>query len=131
MLNSNIAVSDSSHMSIVRLMLLAQHKYVLTKIIDKKYKQAYTENMEALIAEAHVCADIVDYEMYISVIKTGILNAKNPFYKSFFSSSKKEGINMAFEVVEGILASVDTRFISGGHKMYESLLKECKYVKSK
>ncbi len=38
---------------------------------------------------------------------------------------------MAFEVVEGILASVDTRFISGGHKMYESLLKECKYVKSK
>jgi hypothetical protein len=118
-------------MSIVRLMLLAQHKYVLTKIVDKKYKKAYIENIEPLIEEAHICADIIDYEMYVSVIKTGILNAKNPFYKSFFNSSKKEGINTAFEVVEDILASVDIRFISGGHKMYEFLLKECKYVKRK
>ena len=118
----SIAVSNNNYMPLLRQMLVTQHEYILTKMRDKRFKLAYLANIEPLILEAHIGEDLIDFEMYFDILKNGTLSIKVPFYKRMFCSSKREGTEYAFELVQDILTSIDLRFISGGFRLYEDLL---------
>ena len=117
-----IAVSNT-HMPILRTMLVAQNTYLLSKMKDKSFKIAYLRSVEPLLKEAHTCSDIDDFRMYFECLKQLGLAYKAPLRKRIFSSSDKEGVIAAYELVGNVLISIDDRFINGGHKLYESLLK--------
>ena len=117
-----IAVSNT-HMPILRTMLVAQNTYLLSKMKDKSFKIAYLRSVEPLLKEAHTCSDIDDFRMYFECLKQLGLAYKAPLRKRIFSSSDKEGVIAAYELVGNALISIDDRFINGGHKLYESLLK--------
>ena len=117
-----VAVSNT-HMPILRTMLIAQNTYLLSKIKDKAFKAAYLRSIEPLLKEAHTCSDIDDFRMYFGCLKELGLAYKAPLHKRIFSSSDKEGVIAAYDLVNNVLISIDNRFINGGYRLYESLLR--------
>ena len=113
-----VAVSDVN-MSTLITMLVAQKKHVQNNVKDKKFGKAFTNNISNFIAEANACTEYVDYKMLFSLMKEKQLSIEK---SKWFKSSEREGIEFSLELIEDAINSIDTRFINGGHKLYESLL---------
>ena len=123
MSNSKFVAVSRDHMPILRSMLIAQNKYIQANTKDKKFIKAFTDNMSNFIAEANACSDYTYFKMYFFLTKEKLLNKETSIFDFIFRSSKREGLIFSLELIESSIVSIDTRFVDGGFRLHEGLLK--------
>lgn len=118
---------SKDNIALLRQMILSQNIYLLSKMKDKKFRESYVYTMTIFYDFIRHEKDTDEYDDYIMLFNLTILTILDkdiPFFERHLSSSKREGELLAVDTVKQIIESINTRFISGGHRLYEDLLKK-------
>jgi len=115
-------------MDLLRFMLCSQSNFVEKRINDPKYAKVFKDTAMKIInftAENNV--DIELFKLQLSLFRSNIEDEKPNYIVSIFNDNFKYKL-LALELAEDIFYSLDTRFISGGSKVYLELLPKNEFV---
>lgn len=107
-------------MDLVRLMLVTQTSFVVKRIHDKKCAKAFEDTMLSIIRVSSDFSDVKSFSYEFELIKRSLNNNKSNFILSLFNEKHKY-VDLALEITEDIIDSVNTRFIEGGSKSFLNL----------
>lgn len=99
-------------------MLASQTKFVADKIPNKKGKVIFLDTIQSLSGGPD--SSFEEYSLHFAVTKSRILeNNKLPnFFVRMTSEDNSSYKELAIDLVQDIILSINTRFIDGGFKLY-------------
>lgn len=115
-------------MDLLRFMLCSQSAFVEKRISDNKYAKIFKDtSLKIINLTADNNSDVELFKLQLSLLRKHIENEKPNFILSILNDNYKYKI-LGLELAEDILSSIETRFISGGHKAYLELLPKSDFV---
>jgi hypothetical protein len=107
-------------MDLVRLMLVTQTSFMVKRIHDKKYAKTFEDTMLSIIKVSSDFSDVKSFSHEFELIKRSLSTNKSNFIVSLFNDKHKY-VDLALELTENIIDSVNIRFIEGGSKAFLNL----------
>lgn len=107
-------------MDLVRFMLCTQTSFMVKRIHDKKYAKTFEDTMLSIIKVSSDFSDIKAFNNEFQLIKASLSNSKPGLVVSIFNEKHKY-IDLALELTDDIINSVNTRFVDGGSKAFIGL----------
>lgn len=113
---------------LLRFMLCSQVSFLEKRILKPKDAKIFKDQALQLIAlTAENNNDLYAFKLGVSLVRIKLEENKPGPIAAFFSDDYKYKM-LAVELAEDIVASIDTRFVSGGSKAYLGLLPEVKFI---
>ena len=110
------------NMSLLLNMIHGQTVYVSNRILNKRDKNNFNATMSILREAADSSMSLDSFKSRVDVMKNDIINAKRSFLNKVLFKDDTEFRLFAFEVVEEITNSIESRFVNGSSKEYLNLL---------
>lgn len=107
-------------MDLVRLMLCTQTAYIAKRIHDKKHVKIFHDTMLSMIKVSSEFSDVESFRQEFELIKLSLSDNKPGFVKSIFNDNHKY-VNLALDMTQDIINSVNSRFITGDSKVFLGL----------
>jgi hypothetical protein len=107
-------------MDLVRLMLCTQTSFMVKRIHDKKYAKAFEDTMLSIIKVSSDFSDLKDFSNEFKLIKASLSTSKPGLIASMFDEKHKY-IDLALDLTDDIINSIDLRFVEGGSKAFLGL----------
>ena len=107
-------------MDLVRLMLCTQTSFMVKRIDDKKYAKTFEDTMLSIIKVSSDFSDVKEFSNEFKLIKASLSTSKPGFITSMFDEKHKY-IDLALELTDDIINSVNSRFIDGNSKAFLGL----------
>lgn len=107
-------------MDLVRLMLCTQTSFMTKRIHDKKYAKSFEDTMLSIIKVSSDFSDVAAFSDEFKLIRASLSTTKPNFIKSMFDEKHKY-IELALDLTDDIINSVNSRFITGDSKAFLGL----------
>ena len=107
-------------MDLVRLMLCTQTSFMVKRIPDKKYAKTFENTMLSIIKVSSDFSDIKSFNNEFQLFKACLSAPKPNVFMSMFDEKHKY-VDLALELTQDIIDSINTRFVDGGSKTFIGL----------
>lgn len=107
-------------MDILRLMLVTQTSFIVKRIVDKNHAKTFEDTMLYIIKVSSDFSDVKSFSDEFELVKRSLNANKSNAFISFFDKKSKY-VDVALELTDDIINSVNIRFIEGGSKAFLNL----------